>query len=252
MYKMSQADEDRYVAFRSAELLPEIARLTQELQQIEGLLMTANQVIEASSTWPILSSKTRKKLGQAMTQRTHLTGQRERLLDMYRKTTIGSVPLRETYRAMCSVPRVLGIRLEDRENGMHHIIDTLPLYGKSVDGTSWHRVGPFIITTNLTAASVSAIEFKNLDGTVNVNRDRANTAAVMFHGPSGIKADGRVSCYGTAKDPILEALAQKNDLDLVKLLVRYVECHGQHNFITCWPWVKVSDVPPWYIETFGP
>ena len=112
------------------------------------------------------------------------------------------------------------------------------LFGKY---QGWHRIGHFLIVANLTSKRMSDIRFTNLDGQIKCG-----------HAGTVRNETGQVTCFGNATEAISNALENHDDLALVDILVRFVECPGQYTKLSEWPLAATSEVPQWYIETFGP
>lgn len=238
---MTEADikhcED-YVAFRGADLATarhvlraEIARFTRELKDLKKSIRRRLYAARFIS----LPEETRKKLGADQMKALRLEGKLAARQDALE--SIGDPILAERYWTMRAIPRVRDISIIDRKI---FVIETEMLYGKCAGGV-WRRVGMFTIRVPK-PGTTSQIMFTPGEGTTRWN---------SYLAPTNVGTNGKVSCYGDADGPISDALKAWNDVALVNILVRYLECPGHNNRLENWPPAALEEVPRWYIETFG-
>ena len=195
-----------------------------------------------------------RRLGAKRTHAIQLQGKIEVLQRHYDDVIVHDeeMRLRERYKEMRAIPRVLDVRV----SGDNLVVFTDTLYGKD-DVRGWHKVGPFEISIDLISRSPSRVRWINLDGPhcvagrIVIPPGGMMLTETIFQGPPNIQADGSVKCLGNAAEPLKEALRCLDYPEVVAIVVRYPECMGAHQQIKFWPLVFPSEVPSWYIETFG-
>jgi hypothetical protein len=206
----------------------------------EKIIALDQQIVEqkrgmgriANIAW---TRKQRKRLSRKRSDLIRMEGERESLVQQRGVIPAQGEEYRVQWHDMCCTPRAEQLFFR----GKSLVIMTLPLFGKD-DSRIWHRIGPFLITIPLLAEGHDAIRWLNLDGGV-----------AQMQGAAGIKLDGSVGCAGNAAIAFREAFSRHDHITLVEIAIRYAECTGQSDNLTKWPKVEVSEVPQWYLDTFG-
>lgn len=191
-----------------------------------------------------------RKYSDARTERIRLHGRLEQLLtERGEFDTKQREKWRDQYRAIVETPRILAVHVENERV----VWRTDVLFGKDM-AHRWHRIGPYEISCNAIHPALSTIRWKNLDGPKKLNQSS------LVWGPPNIFShreeddSGSVSCAGEVANDHVNSAARSHDFVLLTwVVVRYPECPGgpQNENMQKWPIVPASEVPQWYIETFG-
>lgn len=244
---------DAMISARDSEL----EDISQDMERIKRLLDQNAQSIsdrEKGVAGPGVSEeKTRTRsriLGQKRTQRIRLEGQYSALLARRQST---EQELRDRwqaqYRDILDIPRILAVSVENKRV----VLLTDVLFGKDRAG-AWHRIGPYLTSFCAIEPTLDTIRWINLDGPKKANDGPSicwGPPNIFQTGPEGV---GTVGCPGDdARRDVTLAAKNRDFVLLAKVVVRYPECPGsQHNRnMQLWPIVPASDVPQWYIDTFG-
>lgn len=215
-FLVTHSEQDEKIRTELGLVLAEYARVKAEKEALEKVFF--------------LTKKRRQRLGALRTRTIQLQGRRTSLA-----ASLADVMLREQYEALCEIPRVAHVEVKDSLL----VIFTDMLYGKD-EADEWRITGKYRIEIDFRVPNTTGVSWENL------THPTSN-----LQGPPNIGLDGRVTCMGTATEVLNKALAAKDWVTAVSIVVRYPECRGTRNQIKVWPVVPQSEVPEWYISAFG-
>lgn len=249
-----------FVAFSPRECFAsDCARLMIDVQSKtkEKRASTLNQMYEARKRLrqpdeKELSKERRQAIGNAQTLLKALQGQLNALnAQLAREESQSKETHRRLFDQLLKIPRVTKAYIDvDRIT-----VVTDELFGKLTESPhTWHRLGRREVSNSFLEPSETSLTWSNISHSDSL-------LAVLFGemvAPQ-IPSNGKVSCFGTAKTPVVTACVQRDFVALFKVAVRLIECpgdvsdsHSKNSVLKRWPIVSDEAVPSWYLEEFGP